>query len=64
MKKMKRCPNCGMFSVEYNPRIGFERCMWKDCLWINKDNKDLDNEHYKYNIEELKKIFKQRRITI
>lgn len=36
----KRCPKCHRFGVEcYN---GYETCLWRDCLWVNKDGIDLD----------------------
>ncbi len=39
---MKRCPKCHRFGVEYDPYTGAERCLWEDCLWVNKDKIDLD----------------------
>ncbi|MCK4947767.1 MAG: hypothetical protein KAS46_05295 [Candidatus Aureabacteria bacterium] len=45
---MKRCPKCKRFGVEYDSFTGVERCVWGDCLWINRDHLDL--EHYDYGI--------------
>lgn len=39
---MKRCPKCERFGVEYNPNSNHERCLWRDCLWINENDIDLD----------------------
>jgi len=55
---MKRCPQCQRFSIEYDPIIGFERCVWYDCLWINKDNIDLDNQEVEYNFASFKETLK------
>ncbi len=57
---MKRCPECGKFNVEYDPYIGFERCLWIDCMWINFEKKDLDSEEYKYNFNDFKKTLKRK----
>ncbi len=43
---MKRCPECHRFGVEFDPAMRMERCIWLNCLWINKDNIDVDKvEH-------------------
>ena len=39
---MKRCPKCERFGIEYDPRIKRERCLWRDCLWVNENDIDLD----------------------
>lgn len=42
---MKRCPQCHRFGIEVNQN-GQEQCIWRDCLWLNKDNIDVDKvEH-------------------
>ena len=46
---MKRCPNCGKFDVEYDPFLGMERCLWRDCRWVNVDNIDVDEVPYPLN---------------
>lgn len=38
---MKRCPKCHRFGIDYS-NIGHEQCPWKDCLWINSKNIDLN----------------------
>ena len=39
--KMKRCPNCHRFGVEYDSQIHKEKCIWNDCLWVNEKNIDV-----------------------
>lgn len=43
---MKRCPECKRFGVEHDPNSGRERCVWRDCLWTNTDNIDLERHNY------------------
>jgi hypothetical protein len=43
---MNRCPECHRFGIEYDPYIKFEKCPWNDCLWINKNNIDLNKVIY------------------
>ena len=57
---MKRCPKCGKFDVEYDPNIRAERCLWKDCRWVNVDNIDLDSEEYKPNFSRFREILKPK----
>ena len=39
---MKRCPKCHRFGIEHaNESALKERCIWKDCLWVNEDNIDV-----------------------
>jgi len=40
---MKRCPECERLGIEHDPNSGIERCLWRDCLWINHNNIDLDD---------------------
>ena len=47
MNNMERCPQCKRFGVEYDPSTGAQRCLWRDCLWVNRNNIDLDNVKYK-----------------
>ena len=43
---MKRCPKCHRFGVSYDPDMDKERCVWRNCLWVNLDNIDVDKvEH-------------------
>ncbi len=55
---MKQCPKCHRFGVEFDS--GEERCLWIDCLWVNKDNIDVDKvKHpikFKKFIKSIKKI--------
>ena len=39
---MKRCPKCERFGVEYDPNVGHERCIWRNCPFINENDVDLD----------------------
>ena len=43
---MKRCPKCHRFGIEYDPYINSERCLWKDCSWINHNNIDVDKVNH------------------
>jgi len=60
---LKRCPECFRFDVEYDPVIGTERCLWKDCGWVNKEHKDLENENYDCNFSKFKKYLEVNRIA-
>ena len=47
--------------MEYDPKIGLERCLWRDCSWINRDNIDLDKAfdiYMKNNGTQFKKFAK------
>jgi hypothetical protein len=59
---MKRCPKCGRFNIEYDPYIGFEKCLWRDCVWINFEKIDLDSkkQSYSYNFGNFKKSLKKK----
>jgi len=46
---MKRCPKCRRFGVKYDSNIGKERCIWKNCHWVNEDNEDLYLHDYGIN---------------
>lgn len=62
---LKRCPKCGRFDVEYNPCVGHERCLWKDCGWINRDNLNLDklaDDYFKQHGTRYKKFAKGLKI--
>ncbi|MHB8279079.1 MAG: hypothetical protein ACYDIA_15715 [Candidatus Humimicrobiaceae bacterium] len=59
---MKRCPKCERFSVEYDPYIEAERCIWYDCLWINKENIDLDKQKVNYNFKAFKETLKTKKV--
>lgn len=55
---MKRCLRCQKLSVEYDPFSKVERCLWNSCLWVNKDNIDLDSQPSKPNFDKFKKAIK------
>ena len=62
---MKRCPKCKRFGVEFDPYTGLERCLWDDCLWINKEGIDIDKEHFKINYKKFRDcITVKRAITV
>lgn len=39
---MKRCPKCERFGVEYDTNVEHERCIWRDCPFVNDNDVDLD----------------------
>lgn len=51
---MKRCPSCKRFGVEFDPQTKKERCVWKDCLWVNVDNIVLDEFDYGVNFQQFR----------
>ncbi|MBU4313959.1 MAG: hypothetical protein KJ821_04105 [Actinobacteria bacterium] len=51
---MKRCKECERFNVEYDPKIGLERCLRRECGWINKEKIDLEKENYECNFKEFR----------
>ena len=57
---MHRCPECQRFSVEYDPSIGAERCLWRECLWVNAKGIDLTRQRYQYNFKEFRAALKQK----
>ena len=61
---MKRCPNCFRFDVEYDPKINTERCLWKDCGWINKENINLEKEEYTCNFLKFANYLETRYLEI
>lgn len=57
---MKRCPECGKFDVEYDPSLGTERCLWRDCRWVNKNHIDLDKKRYIPNFTSFRRTLKPK----
>lgn len=55
---MKRCPKCGRFGVEYDPYSGKERCLWKECLWVNANRINLDKKKFSANYDKFRKTIK------
>ena len=45
---MKWCPKCHRISMEYDSFINHERCLWRDCFYINKNDMDLDKAFETY----------------
>ena len=37
-----RCPECGKFDIEYDPNLRTERCLWRDCGFVNREHLDLE----------------------
>lgn len=33
---IKQCPSCGRFSLDYNSELKVWRCLWFDCLYVEK----------------------------
>lgn len=55
---MKKCPKCSRYNIEYDPVIGSERCLWKDCGWVKKNNEDDEDseiDKHTYNFSKFKK---------
>jgi hypothetical protein len=48
---MKRCPKCKRFGIEINLQTKKEECTWRDCLWINITNIDLNKFNYGINFK-------------
>jgi len=44
--KGKRCPKCNRNGVFHEEDTDIEICTWRDCLWENTDNIDLDKHDY------------------
>lgn len=58
---MKRCPKCKRFGVEYDPYTDTDRCIWKDCLWINREGIDLDNYDYGINFKSFRDSIERKK---
>lgn len=43
--ELKKCPRCNKYSVSYDYNRGMEMCRWRDCNWINTENKKLEAVH-------------------
>ena len=39
---LKLCPQCKHLSVEYDPYHHVERCLNRECCWVNRDKKVLE----------------------
>jgi len=39
---MKRCCKCERFGIVFDSAIDKERCVWRDCLWVNETNINID----------------------
>jgi hypothetical protein len=39
---MNRCPKCHRFGICYDNASNHERCVWKNCGWVNELDIDLD----------------------
>ena len=42
MSTLKLCPQCKRLSVEYDFYHHVEKCLNKECNWVNRDNVSLD----------------------
>lgn len=42
---IKKCPECGRYTVSFNFHRGVEMCHVRDCNWVNADNRDLPVAH-------------------
>ncbi len=58
---MKRCPECERTGVEYDAYNGVEKCLWRDCLWVNRENINLDKKRYKENCTKFKEAIKTKK---
>ena len=41
---LKQCPQCKRLSVEYDYYHHAEKCLSKDCGWVNRGDKPLEEE--------------------
>jgi len=57
---MKRCPRCKRFGVEFDTYTGLERCLWNDCLWVNKRGIDLDKVKFKIKFKKFCQNIKKK----
>lgn len=57
---MKICPKCGKLGIENDPFSGIERCLWKDCLWVNKEGKKIKNNKCEFSFANFKKTLKPK----
>jgi hypothetical protein len=39
---LKRCPQCNRLSIEYDPYHRIEKCLNKECGWVNREKKALE----------------------
>lgn len=57
---MKRCPKCKRFGVEFDPYTGVEKCLWKDCLWANSNQVNIEAEKFEINFKRFRKSLQER----
>lgn len=39
---LKCCPQCKRLAVEYDPYHRVEKCLNKECGWVNREKKDVE----------------------
>jgi len=44
---LKVCPECRRLSVEFDPHQSVERCLSRQCGWVNREGKALTPESEK-----------------
>ena len=45
---MKICLQCKRLSVDFDFIRGEERCLWKDCNWVNKEKNNYQKTTQKF----------------
>jgi len=56
---MKRCPKCHRYGVEVN-QGGKEQCSWRECLWVNKDDIDVDKVEHPFTFHKFRDSLRRK----
>ena len=43
--ELKMCPKCKRYSVSFDYNRGVEMCRWRECNWVNVEQKNLQTAH-------------------
>jgi len=57
---LKLCPECHRFSVEFDPHQGVERCLNRECGWVNRQGKALTDKTEKLKSFEFSRTMQRR----
>ena len=57
---LKLCPQCERLSIEYDYYHHVEKCLNKECGWVNRENKPLEESASKVPPTKLGAILEER----
>jgi len=57
---LKLCPECHRLSVEFDPHQSVERCLNRQCGWVNRERRALTAENEKLESFEFSRTMEKR----